>query len=173
MGRRQQITALVVALAVGCAGCFGSFNLTRKLYNWNDSVSKDKWIKEAVFLVLIWAPIYGLAGLGDAVIFNTIEFWSGENPIDMKTTSLSQSKRIVRGDAEVRLRVQGHELWIEQVVRGESAGSLRIVQQGERSVAIDQEGRVLLTAQTLPDGTVLITDAMGTQTAIRDADLAG
>lgn len=173
MGRRRQITALVVALAVGCAGCFGSFNLTRKLYSWNDGVSKDKWIKEAVFLVLIWAPIYSLAGLGDAVIFNTIEFWSGENPIDMKTTSVSQSKRIVRGEAEARLRVEGHELVIEQFARGESAGSLRIVQHGEQSVATDQDGRMLFTAQTLPDGTVLITDALGAQSTLREADLAG
>jgi hypothetical protein len=26
-------------------------------------------------------PVYGLCTLGDALIFNSIEFWGGENPI--------------------------------------------------------------------------------------------
>jgi hypothetical protein len=31
--------------------------------------------------VLTIIPVYGIAYLGDIIIFNSIEFWGGENPI--------------------------------------------------------------------------------------------
>lgn len=85
MRQHHRLMTALVALAIASSGCFGSFNLTRKLYHWNDTVSQDKWIKELVFIVFVWVPVYGIAGLGDAIVFNTIEFWSGENPIEAKT----------------------------------------------------------------------------------------
>ena len=37
-----------------------------------------------IFWGLNIIPVYGLFFLGDAIIFNVIEFWSGSNPIAMK-----------------------------------------------------------------------------------------
>ena len=37
-----------------------------------------------IFWGLNIVPVYGLFFLGDALIFNVIEFWSGSNPIAMK-----------------------------------------------------------------------------------------
>ncbi len=165
MQQQKRLLIGVLALAMASSGCFGSFNLTRKLYNWNDSFSKDKWGKEVVFLVLIWAPVYGLAGLGDAVVFNSIEFWTGRNPIDMKTSSVPQTKRIVRGDAEAVLRLDAQHLSIDQFQSGRPAGGLRVTQQGELTVATDEQGRTLFTAQTLADGNLIVHDATGKQVA--------
>ena len=83
MRHQHRVMVATVALAMMSSGCFGSFNLTRKLYRWNDTVSQDKWIKEMVFLIFVWVPVYGVVGLGDAVLFNSVEFWSGKNPIEM------------------------------------------------------------------------------------------
>jgi len=165
MQQQKRLLIGVLALALASSGCFGSFNLTRKLYNWNETISHDKWAKEVVFLVLVWAPIYGLAGLGDAVVFNSIEFWTGRNPIDMQTSSLPQMKRIVRGEAEAVLRLDAQHLSIDQFQSGRPAGGLRVTRQGELTVATNEQGRTLFTAQTLADGNMLVYDATGKQIA--------
>lgn len=68
-------------LPLAGAGCFGSFNLTRKIYDINQSVSPEPWVREVVFLAFAIAPVYGLAMLIDAVVFNSVEFWTGRNPM--------------------------------------------------------------------------------------------
>ena len=71
--------ALVLVAAVGAlsAGCFGKFQLTRKLYDVNQSID-EKYIRSAATWIFI-IP-YALTGILDFVIFNVIEFWTGENP---------------------------------------------------------------------------------------------
>ena len=41
----------------------------------------DKWMKEFVFFGMIVVPVYMFSALLDAFIFNSIQFWSGDNPI--------------------------------------------------------------------------------------------
>ena len=62
------------------SGCYGPFNLTRNLHHWNGTI-ENKWGREGVFLVIFIIPVYGVCVLGDVLIFNSIEFWGGENPI--------------------------------------------------------------------------------------------
>ncbi|MCA9393882.1 MAG: DUF3332 family protein [Candidatus Omnitrophica bacterium] len=77
----KKVIALLLVLTVTTSiGCTGSFNLTRKVYDAHRSQS-DKWADELVFLVVAILPIYGIATWCDAVIFNSIEFWTDENPI--------------------------------------------------------------------------------------------
>jgi hypothetical protein len=80
---RDKLLACLLAAALPLAGtgCFGSFNLTRKIYNVNQEVSPEKWVREIVFLAFAILPVYGLAMLIDAIVFNTVEFWSGQNPM--------------------------------------------------------------------------------------------
>jgi hypothetical protein len=93
--RRTALLALTAA-AVGTSGCFGSFNLTRKLYGFNKDVSKDKFVRELVFLGLNVVPIYGIAGAIDALVANTVEFWTGENPISMTGSIKVDSATVVK-----------------------------------------------------------------------------
>jgi len=71
---------LVGSMATMSVGCFGSFELTKSVYKWNDSM-QGKWVKELVFLVLNIVPVYGVASTIDVLILNTVEFWSGKNPM--------------------------------------------------------------------------------------------
>lgn len=64
-------------------GCFGSFELTKKIYNWNDTVTENKFVKTLLFYGLAIIPVYAVGALLDVVIFNLIEFWDGSNPIAM------------------------------------------------------------------------------------------
>jgi hypothetical protein len=72
---------LAVCLLAGSmlfSSCIGSFGLFNKLLKWNQGLS-NKFINELVFLII--SPVYGLAGTADVLIFNTIEFWTGNNPM--------------------------------------------------------------------------------------------
>ena len=77
----RRVTLGMLVLALFLSGCYGPFNLTRRLYRWNGQV-EGKWEKEFVFLLLAWAPVYGLTVAGDAMVFNAMEFWTGKNPVD-------------------------------------------------------------------------------------------
>ncbi len=81
---RQKTTAIVstrramllAGSSLAVAGCFGSFPLTNIIYGWNGSFG-SKWIRWLIFLGLIIIPVYEIALIVDALILNTIEFWTG------------------------------------------------------------------------------------------------
>lgn len=169
--RHLRLVSAVLAISVLCSGCFGPFNLTRRLYQWNEQVG-TKWEREFMFIVLVWVPVYGVAGLADAIVFNSMEFWTGKNPVDppgREQSVLPTTTRIARGDAAAQLtytpRPEGAQLLIEQFQQGRSAGSLRIEQRDGMAVGTDANGAVLLTARTLPDGRIEVRDGSGQQVA--------
>jgi len=73
---------LVTLVMIMLSGCFGNFQLTRNLYKWNSQVG-DKFANTAVMWVMIIIPVYEVCGFIDFFILNTIEFWTGENPMTM------------------------------------------------------------------------------------------
>lgn len=74
--------AIISAIAAStlCTSCIGSFALTNKLLSWNKQVS-NKFVNELVFFAFWVIPVYEVAALADVVVINTIEFWSGSNPV--------------------------------------------------------------------------------------------
>ncbi len=70
------------AMLLQMEGCYGKFALTRKLYNWNATVG-DKWINSLAMFAMVVVPVYEVAGFVDYVLLNTIEFWTGKNPVTM------------------------------------------------------------------------------------------
>ena len=78
------VTALVLVmfLSVSMVGCYGSFALTKKVYDWNGSLN-NKYLVQVAFWVLSWLPVYGAAGAIDVLLLNLIEFWTGSNPMAM------------------------------------------------------------------------------------------
>lgn len=75
---------LGAAAATALTGCYGSFNLTGLVYDWNGSFS-SKWVRWLVFLGLVLIPVYAVLLVVDALILNTIEFFSGEHPVSRAT----------------------------------------------------------------------------------------
>lgn len=68
---------LLFCSALILSSCIGSFQLTTKVKNWNDNIG-DKWINEVVFLAFYILPVYEVCMFADAVVFNSVEFWTGE-----------------------------------------------------------------------------------------------
>ena len=87
----KRLIAWLTIVALAITGCTGSFRATKNVNNFHRHRSQ-RWIDEVVFLGCV--PIYGVAVLGDVIVFNTIEFWSGKNPI---TTSQWNSGSFAKG----------------------------------------------------------------------------
>lgn len=77
---------LIFNLLVGIY-CYGSFPLVRAVYKFNGSIGDNSKaggvIRSVVMILLSIIPVYGISFLADAVILNSIEFWSG-NRINFK-----------------------------------------------------------------------------------------
>ncbi|HVK77260.1 MAG TPA: DUF3332 family protein [Kofleriaceae bacterium] len=73
---------LATATVATQPGCYGSYGAFSRLHDWNGKVSGDKWARSAIHLGLWIVPVYELLLLGDFLIFNQIEFITGENPFD-------------------------------------------------------------------------------------------
>ncbi len=83
--------ALVVAAAAAMftlTGCLGdsskkadTFACIKTIHKYNTGeISQNKWVNEILFIIP-GGICYGIGGFLDAVIFNSIQFWTGENPL--------------------------------------------------------------------------------------------
>lgn len=70
----------VLGLSMLTTSCIGSFSLTNKLLDWNRGVS-NKFVNELVFFAFWVLPVYEVSALADVIVLNSIEFWSGNNPV--------------------------------------------------------------------------------------------
>lgn len=75
---------LTVAASLTLTSCLGSFALSNKVLSWNRQIG-DKFVNELVFFALWVLPVYELTFLADTLVINSIEFWSGENPVMAQT----------------------------------------------------------------------------------------
>jgi hypothetical protein len=90
----------VLFLGMGTVGCIGNFGLSGKVRKFNLEQTEDRWGREILFVVLYVIPVYPLAGLADIIVFNSMEFWSGKNPIDgsPSVTRIAQRREIEAED---------------------------------------------------------------------------
>jgi hypothetical protein len=73
-------TATLLSFAILSSSCIGSFSLSKKLLVWNQNIDNNKWLNELVFLALATVQAYSITIIVDALVLNSIEFWTGENP---------------------------------------------------------------------------------------------
>lgn len=74
------LAALMCFTAITTPSCIGSFSLTNRLLGWNQNVG-NKFVNELVFFAFWILPVYEVSGLADILVLNSIEFWSGSNPM--------------------------------------------------------------------------------------------
>lgn len=81
--RKFKISAMCALLcgSIMFSSCIGSFGLFNKLRTWNEGVSNDKFVNELVFFAMCIIPVYEISIVADMLVFNSIEFWTGDNPM--------------------------------------------------------------------------------------------
>jgi hypothetical protein len=103
---RRRTTALLLALAMlstTSLGCIGHFGLSGKVREFNLETTEDRWGREILFVCLYIIPVYPFAGMLDILIFNSVEFWTGENPINDKPSVTPLSFREVESEDGSRM----------------------------------------------------------------------
>ncbi|MDN3614988.1 MAG: DUF3332 domain-containing protein [Vibrio gallaecicus] len=73
-----KIVALSV-VAVALSGCVGSNAVTGYLMKFNLKAVDNRYARGGLNLLL--APVYGLTVAADYLVINSLEFWTGKNPI--------------------------------------------------------------------------------------------
>jgi hypothetical protein len=114
------------------SSCTGSFQLTQKLHTWQTSFD-DKWVDELAFLGCYLLPVYGVTTLVDAIVFNSIEFWKGENP-------LVTTKTITKGGQTAKLAFQEDG---KVRVETEDGQVFFLEKKGNTVVSTDKEGHMV------------------------------
>lgn len=107
--KRNKSTFLIVLLLTGAvtfSSCIGSFNLTNKLLSWNRTVG-SKFANELVFFCFWILPVYEVTLIADVLVLNSIEFWSGNNPV---ASNKVQKIRGEKADYLVKRNADGYHV---------------------------------------------------------------
>jgi hypothetical protein len=75
--KRLAPAAVIVAALAAQPACYGSYGAFKSVHRWNGTASGNKVVNSAIHLGLWILPVYELCLLGDFLIFNNIEFLTG------------------------------------------------------------------------------------------------
>lgn len=119
--RKVYVTSML-ALSLLFTSCLGSFSAWNNLKDWNEDATDSRFVNQVLFWAMNIVPVYPLFYLGDVVIFNTIEFWSGDNPIAMKAGDYD-SQIVSKDGVDYKLEATQNEMKIT-VLSGEREGNV-------------------------------------------------
>lgn len=168
---RRGIVAAALAgfIAPGLAGCYGSFPVTNALYRFNGKVTKHGFVHSIVMLILAFLGVYGITILVDAIIFNLIEFWSGEDFDTAMTFEQPDGSVIVLAPGATP-----DELVMTVMRDGEVLEERHFLRGEDGLVAVtDGSGEAIGTVRPTSDGGFDLLDAEGvTRERLTMADVA-
>lgn len=134
------------------SSCIGSFGLHSKMVNWNQGIG-SKFVNELVFLACNIIPIYPVCYLADVLVINSIEFWSGSNPIanvgDVKTVKGENGNYLVETlENGYSITKEGEEVAME-LIYDQELNTWNVVAEGISTelLQMNEDGSVQMTAQ--------------------------
>lgn len=148
------LIATTVFLAL--PNCFGGFVLTGKWHGFIKGIN-NKWLRWIVFLIT--CIVYGITIWVDAILFNSIEFWSGSNPMAMSDfDERGQLTKTLERDGEkvtFTYRNLGADLRIDMWKDGDYKGNMVLLKNDPGQFYNEQNGELLpiqVTEQELSTG---------------------
>jgi len=150
----KRIIILMTIALFSLTACTGPFKLVKKIHNLHRS-QPEKWVDEAIFLGCVIVQIYTIGTLGDAIIFNSVEFWTGKNPMD-NVASSEKSKTIQEGD-KIAVISYGKNSDTLKIESSTLPGSVVTIQKsGEGVLLKDSNGKVLFRSTKDENGGVSV-----------------
>ena len=151
-----KVAALLLSGTLVCSSCIGSFALFNGYEKWQCNMTNSKIVNGLVGLIL--QPIVGGVCLfADALVLNTIEFWSGSNPIASTGT-----QSVIGSDGRnylVKTTKKGYEIKADDGMvtyfnHDPKTDSWSMTQNGvtRELVRFNQDGTI---RATLPSGTTI------------------
>ena len=162
--RKSVICLMLVSFMGISTACFGPFNLTRTVYHWNNGIKgsgevNEKWMKEFVFFGMIIVPVYMFSALLDAFIFNSIQFWSGSNPIKAADLDDAGPTKVAQvGELTMRWTSTSEGATVTYERRGIIERRARIVSNATGYQLLDEKNNTLAGVEYAADGTLTVLD---------------
>ena len=135
MRKRYLSVAVVLTLLASFTftSCIGSFALSNKLLSWNKQIG-NKFVNELVFFCFWILPVYEVTGLADILVLNSIEFWSGSNPVaDAGTVKTIETKD---GTYAIETQKDGYHIQKE----GEEKAVDLVFNEADKSWSVEANG---------------------------------
>ena len=94
----MKVTVCFMAASLLFSSCFvGKYALWNKYINWQNHMTSSKFVNAIVGFILV--PIVGgICQLVDILVLNTIEFWSGSNPVQ---ANIGKTQNVIGEDGRV------------------------------------------------------------------------
>ena len=128
--------AMVAAAALLFSGCYGSYTLTKKIYDWTGTLGDRHFVP-----AIVWIPVQWIGGIvcfvGDGLILNSIEFWTGSNPIAMQDGQVEKQVAEVDGQV-VEMTASKGQLAIKSLT-GEAKEAKLIFNEEEQAWYIQED----------------------------------
>jgi hypothetical protein len=143
---------MLAVMMATVGGCYGSFELVKKVHKFNGTLG-NKFVNELGFLVMNIVPVYGVAAFIDAIVLNSIEFWTGRNP------STSSNDTVVPLDAAASLTLRGADGTMLLTTKTEDGIRQYVFQKGtDGTIVKDISGKMLARCTMTQDGGMRIYD---------------
>jgi hypothetical protein len=154
MKSRLSILAISMLLILSMGtGCIGNFGLSGKVRKFNLETSQDRWGREIVFVVLYVIPVYPFAGFLDIVVFNSIEFWTGTNPINgsASVTPIAMDEWTTEDGTKVTMQgLPDNSIDVNVVKPNGDTRFFNLTRTDEGVTARDEAGDVIVSTADLP-----------------------
>lgn len=156
MPKRAVLAALLAAMSVGCIGRGG---LNREVKEFNLTTVENRWGREGIFFGLQALWVYRICSVLDLFIFNSVEFWSGRNPINGKSAlaeiPAAQAEKLGLGDIDdARVaRLTENEAKLQVEFENGDRMTFDVLRDGG-IYTISYQGRVFFQGSVDPEGSV-------------------
>lgn len=137
---KKSIATLLAAGMIVLSGCYGSNACFEKLHKWNGTLG-NKWLNSIVHFILNIFGVYWIClGLVDGLVLNTVEFWTGSNPLASGDSYYEQD---AQGNSIAAVKNADGSMSVElTTAKGEKANLT--LQRDENVVrALDDEGNLV------------------------------
>lgn len=163
---RKLILSIGLSASILFSSCLGEFALFNSLKDWNQQATENRFVNNLLFWGLNIVPVYPIAFLADSVVFNLIEFWSGENPVAMKEGDIDE-QLVNKNGKTYKITATKNNFEI-LVVKGENEGEklqLTFLEEDNSWNAVKDGELIKLSSWKdgfnyvyTPDGTIQIPD---------------
>lgn len=137
---KKSLVALALAAAFTLTACYGSYSLTNKLYKWNGTLG-NKWLNSCVHFILWVIPVYEICiGLVDGLVLNTVEFWTGSNPIASNDTYFEKD---AQGNQISAIKNEDGSLAVQIIDAQGHKADLKLERDADVIRALDANGQVV------------------------------
>ncbi|MCC1495782.1 DUF3332 family protein [Alcanivorax sp. 1008] len=148
---KKLMLPMLISGSVMLSGCLGQNALFNTVQDWNASATDEKFVNQGISFAFWILPVYGLTLLADIVILNSVEFWTGTNPVNNKGAKVAGTTERVKDGLgnEALLTYQADGSVQVEVLRGAQTESFVLARDGSQVMRIQNGERVAVGSLAL------------------------